>query len=561
MSGPNELAAIADDYWETWLELHPLDATAFGERRFDSRLPPIDPADEARSHDRLSLLRRRLGALPADEGDPVTRSALAETIDAELAFVNADHYAYTVDPMGGPQVSFLNVPSYQPVRTPDQGRAMVERWRAMGPWIETLTSRLTAGAQDGRTPVVELVRRVVDELDDLLSQPVEQWPLVAPATEAHEDWSSAERERFASALDRAVRDEIRPAFVRYRSVLADQLLAAARPQERVGLAHLPGGAETYRRLARAHTSVDTPSEELHRIGQAEVERIDAEMAALGRAMLGAGSLEDTLRRLRGDPALRFATRDEVAEVASRSLERARAVIPHWFGRLPRASCEVVVMKPHEEKHSTIAYYREPAADGSRPGQYYVNTSEPQTRPRYEAEALAFHEAIPGHHLQIAIAQELDRLPAFRRFWGSTAYVEGWGLYAERLSDEMGLYSGDLDRFGVLSFDAWRACRLVVDTGMHAQAWSRDAAIQFMTEHTALAENNIANEVDRYIAHPGQALAYKVGQLELLALRSEAQARLGPGFDVRRFHDVVLGEGALPLPTLREIVSRELAPPA
>jgi uncharacterized protein (DUF885 family) len=212
------------------------------------------------------------------------------------------------------------------------------------------------------------------------------------------------------------------------------------------------------------------------------------------------------------------------------------------------------MGPHEEEHSTIAYYRQPAPDGSRPGQYYVNTSAPATRPRYEAEALAFHESIPGHHLQIAIGQELAGIPEFRRHLGPTAFFEGWGLYTERLSDEMGLYSGDLDRFGILSFDAWRACRLVVDTGMHALGWSRGSAIDFMRAHTALGANNIANEVDRYIVWPGQALAYKTGQLEILRLRAEARAAMGPAFDIRAFHDAVLGGGALPLATLREVVT-------
>jgi uncharacterized protein (DUF885 family) len=219
---------------------------------------------------------------------------------------------------------------------------------------------------------------------------------------------------------------------------------------------------------------------------------------------------------------------------------------------------VVEMAEHEAKHSTIAYYRPPAADGSRPGSYYINTSEPETRPRYEAEVLAFHEAVPGHHLQLAIAQELEGLPAFRRLAGPTAYIEGWGLYTERLSAEMGLFSGDMDRFGILSFDAWRACRLVVDTGLHAMGWSRDRAIRFMVEHTALAENNIANEVDRYLAMPGQALAYKLGQREILRLRDAARTALGDRFDIRGFHDVVLGQGAIGLPTLGAVVEDWIA---
>jgi uncharacterized protein (DUF885 family) len=218
------------------------------------------------------------------------------------------------------------------------------------------------------------------------------------------------------------------------------------------------------------------------------------------------------------------------------------------------------MAAHESKHSTIGYYLQPAEDGSRPGRYYLNTSEPGTRPRYEAEALAFHESIPGHHLQLAIAQELRDLPDFRRHAGTTAFFEGWGLYTERLGDAMGLYSGDLDRIGIASFDGWRACRLVVDTGMHALGWPRDEAIAFMLEHTALAPDNVVNEVDRYIAWPGQALAYKLGQLEIQRLHDEASARLGAAFDVRRFHDTVLSQGALPLTALRAVVERELAGP-
>jgi len=229
-------------------------------------------------------------------------------------------------------------------------------------------------------------------------------------------------------------------------------------------------------------------------------------------------------------------------------------VPQWFGKLPRTPCVVRRIEEHEEKFSTIAYYRQPAADGSRPGTYYINTYAPDTRPRYEAEALAFHEAVPGHHTQIAFAQELSGVPEFRKHTGPTAYVEGWALYTERLCDEMGLYSADLDRIGMLSFDAWRACRLVVDTGLHAFGWSRRRAIEFMLAHTALALNNIENEVDRYIAWPGQATAYKTGQLEILRLRTLARERLRGEFDIKRFHDAVLGPGAVSLGTLGEIVS-------
>ncbi len=555
------LAEVSARYWETALRGDPLTATGIGYREHDAELPPIHASELAALAAELEDERAAaasIGDESLDDVDRVTRSALLQEIDARLAFTAADLAPFTVDPLGGPQVSFLNVPDYQGVATVDQGRDMVERWRAMGPWIEALTTRQRASLADGRPPVKVLVKKVIDELDALLTRPDAEWPLAAPAWEERPAWTDAGTRAFADDLLGAVRDSIRPAFVAYRAFLADEALAAARDDDAVGIGHLDGGEATYRALASAHTTVQTDPAQLHAIGLEEIERIDVELTALGGSLLGASDLPDTLRRLRSDPELHFTSGDEIVEVAEQSLMRANAAVPDWFGLVPAAPCEVTPMGAHEEEHSTIAYYRDPAADGSRPGRYHVNRSHPQSRPRYEAEALAFHEAVPGHHLQVALAQEQIELPPFRRHSLSTAYVEGWGLYAERLSDEMGLYSGDLDRIGIASFDAWRASRLVVDTGMHALGWSRSRAIAFMTDHTALGTNNIANEVDRYIAWPGQALAYKVGQLELLRLRAEARERLGGRFDIRTFHDAVLGAAPLPLAVLRAVVERELA---
>jgi uncharacterized protein (DUF885 family) len=304
-----------------------------------------------------------------------------------------------------------------------------------------------------------------------------------------------------------------------------------------------------------HTSLALPAEEIHRIGLAELARIRAEMITLGKRLFGTDDLAVVQRRLRTDPKLFFATREEVEAKAAEALARADAAMPRWFGRLPKTLCHVKRVEGYEEKDTTIAYYRQPAVDGSRPGTYYINTYAPETRPRYEAEVLAFHESIPGHHTQIALAQEKTGIPEFRKHLGVTAYVEGWALYTERLADEMGLYSADLDRMGMLSFDAWRASRLVVDTGIHVMGWSREQAIRTMLDNTVLAENNVVNEVDRYIGWPGQALAYKLGQREIFALRHEAEQRLGARFDLRAFHDVVLANGAVSLAVLRGEVER------
>jgi uncharacterized protein (DUF885 family) len=416
-------------------------------------------------------------------------------------------------------------------------------------------ANLRRSLADGRIASRPPTERTIAILDDLLRDDTAAWPLLAPLRTVTDQpgWSTSDRERFAEALRRAVEDEIRPALVRLRDALVDEILPRARPADRPGMGEVSGGPDGYRGLIRVHTSLDLDAAEIHRVGLDEIARIDDELTDLAGRTIGTSSLGDALSHLRSDPALHFATRDEVFAKAAWCLARATEAIPDWFGRLPEAPCEVVRMGTREEEHSTIAYYRQPAMDGSRPGSYYINTSAPTTRPRYEAESLAYHEAVPGHHLQIAIGQELPQIPEFRRHLGPTAFFEGWGLYTERLSDEIGLYSGDLDRIGVLSFDAWRAARLVVDTGLHALGWPRDRAIAFMLEHTALGPNNIANEVDRYIVLPGQALAYKLGQIEMLRLRAEARERLGDRFDIRGFHDAMLGSGAVTLPILRGVV--------
>jgi uncharacterized protein (DUF885 family) len=353
----------------------------------------------------------------------------------------------------------------------------------------------------------------------------------------------------------AVDSYVRPGFVRLDRFVREVALPAARPADRPGLCGVSALREIYDKTLRIHTSLPLTAQAIHATGLAEVARINEETRALGERVLGVSDLAGIHARLRGDPALHFTTREEVEAKALSTLRRAEAAMPRWFGRLAKTPCIVRRIEEHEEAFTTIAYYRQSAADGSRPGTYFINTYAPETRPRYEAEALAFHEAVPGHHTQIALAQELEDVPEFRKHTGPTAYVEGWALYTERLCDEMGLYTGDLDRLGMLSFDSWRACRLVVDTGLHSEGWSRRRAIDYMLANSALAENNIENEVDRYIAWPGQATAYKTGQLEILRLRAATQQRLGGAFDIKAFHDAVLGAGAVGLETLADIVAR------
>jgi len=304
---------------------------------------------------------------------------------------------------------------------------------------------------------------------------------------------------------------------------------------------------------RVHTTTDLAPEVIHRIGLDLLDGLHAEFAAIGGRALGTRGLPEVLGRLRDDPALRFASGEEILAAAGGALRRAEAAVPDAFLSYDIAPCQIEAIDPVEARDAVLGYYLPPSADGARPGTFEVNTYAPATRTRFEYDALSFHESVPGHHLQFALAQRLEAIPEFRRFAYVTSYCEGWALYCERLADELGLYRGDLERLGMVSFDAWRACRLVVDTGVHALDWSRDRAIGFMRDNTALSEGNLANEVDRYIAWPGQATAYMIGRLRIRSLRDRTRDRLGPAFDLRAFHDAVLSSGPVPLDTLDEIV--------
>ena len=608
-----QLASICRDLWEAELEADPLRATYLGDPRFHGEMPDVGlAARERRIEDIREFERRLRGIEPAELSDDerTTWEILRTRLGQERELLKLGLDDWTVDPLDGPQVDLLSLASMQPIETARHRAQLAQRWEAMAGYVEQITRNVRRARVAGKVAPRSAVLKVLGQLDALLATPPMDSPLVAPvlgggtwaelgpddtvASLAQEHLGAARHAETLARVNRhlqhgpslaggtrilipadddplgpdargellfrvlrAVEDEIYPAFEEYRRVLRDDILPEARSDDAPGLASLPGGDAAYRALIRHHTSLDLDPEEVHRFGLEEIARIRNEMADLGERVFGTRDVAEVQRRLREDSEMFFASREEVESKAVEAMYRAERALPEYFGRLPQADCEVVRVPAHEEADTTIAYYREPAVDGSRPGRYFINTYAPETRPRYDAEVLAFHEAVPGHHLQIAISQELDGLPLVRRHAGSTAFVEGWALYTERLCDEMGLYSGDLDRLGVLSFDAWRASRLVVDTGLHALGWSRQRAIDYMLDNTLLAKNNIENEVDRYIAWPGQALAYKIGQREILALRDEAREKLGDGFSYPEFHDRVLENGAVTLAVLRSEIERWL----
>ena len=427
----------------------------------------------------------------------------------------------------------------------------MEKWSRLGTTFEQLIHRLRQGLARDRTPPRTSVEKSIAQIDQYLAIPIGDDPFVnvpAPAV-----LSPDEVEAWRDRLVTQVVDVIRPAYERYRHELATAVLPKARPEEKTGVRWLPDGEEVYARAIRRHTSLDMAPLDIHNIGLEEIARLEDEYREMGSAAFGTSDLATIYDRLRDDASLRFENGDQVVAAAQDAMDRARVAIPDWFGRLPKADCVMAEIPEAGAQDSPIAYYLPPATDGSRPGTYFINTTEPTTRTRFESEALAFHESIPGHHLQLAIAQELEGIPDFRKHALVTVYVEGWGLYTERLADEMGLYSGPLQRMGMLSFDSWRAGRLVVDTGIHALGWSKQEAIAYLVENSPLALNNIESEVERYIGMPGQALAYMIGRREFMRLREYAKDRLGSRFDVKGFHDTVLGSGPVPLRVLADLV--------
>jgi uncharacterized protein (DUF885 family) len=332
-------------------------------------------------------------------------------------------------------------------------------------------------------------------------------------------------------------------------VLRDEVLPLARPEERCGLTWLPDGGATYDATLRYFTTTTKSAQEIHDLGLAQIENLADEYRALGPEVVGTDDLEQIFAAMRTDPALHFERGEELVEASEIALQRAWDAMPAWFETLPQAPCGV-----KSTMSGAKAFYFPPATDGSRGGTFFINVDDPSSWGTFELESMAFHEGIPGHHLQLAIASELTDVPEFRKHIHNAAYAEGWGLYTERLSDEMGLYTGPVDRMGMYAADSMRACRLVVDTGLHAMGWTRQQAIDFMVQHAPVAAEEIVVEVDRYIGMPGQALAYKVGQREILALRDDARRALGDRFDIKTFHDHVLGGATISLPVLRNRIA-------
>ncbi|MFE6054136.1 DUF885 domain-containing protein [Kitasatospora sp. NPDC056446] len=567
------LAALADEYFDAENRHNPFDATLGGVEGYAHLLP--DPSRDAALHHREVLrdLGARLAAIPLDgpdgpdapggpdgpgtpDGpgrlageDRVTHQVLARLIDNGIG--QATHgladFSVSATIVAPHNEAFISI-TMAPVDH-EGADSYLERLAGLPGYFDAALRRAVDAAAEGRHPLRSGVDAAAAQLDAHLTAGPDEDQLLRPLRgrpEYQRAWT-------------IVRDAVRPAIARYRAGLVQQLAPGARPDDRAGVCHVPGGTEGYADAVARFTRPGLSPEEVHRIGLDAVAALREEFAELGGKVLGINDPAAVLTALREDRSLRFGSAAEMITLVDGALERARRASADWFHTYPIADCVTKEIDPIEAETAPLAYYQ-PPGPGGLPGTHWINTLHPETRFSYEYEAIAFHESVPGHHFQIAVAQTLHHLPQFRQKPSAqlTAHVEGWGLYTERLADEMGLYSSELSRFGMLSMDALRAVRLVVDTGMHHYGWSRERAMAFMRDNTATTEANVRNEIDRYIAWPGQATAYLIGRRELVRHRERAQAALGARFDVREFHHQLIGHGSLPLGALEDLVSDWIA---
>ncbi|WP_270887000.1 DUF885 domain-containing protein [Pedococcus sp. 5OH_020] len=550
--GDDAVAQLAQDYYDYTMQVSPSWAHLLGDYRFADR---YEDASRAAEDEQIAASRRfaeRAVAL-ADEGldlqDRVTRDVVAFQAQSAADIAESRLAEFSVNPVFGTQVDLaITVPNLA-LPDADVAEAMVVKLHAVGQHFRDLAQRHREGVRSGRTPAAFAVELTLPQLDGWLATPLEEDPLLQTAQPP----AGLDVDAWRGRLSEAIASSVRPGVQEFRDVLGTEVMPRVRPDEHCGLAWLSDGEQTYATSLAANTTTSLSARQIHDLGLEQIEKLEEEYRELGAAVLGTDDVPTIYERLRSDPELRHHDASEILTACETAFARSREAMPAWFDRLPKAEC---VIKTTEQ--GALGFYYPPAEDGSRGGIFYVNVSDPTAWGRFEIEALSYHEGIPGHHLQLAIASELTDLPALRRHTILNAYAEGWGLYTERLADEMGLYSSPLDRLGMLTMDSMRACRLVVDTGMHALGWGRQQAIDYMTANCPMSLASVTAEINRYAVWPGQACGYMVGRLELLRIRQEARDRQGDRFDIKAFHNAVLDGGSLPLTVLDDVVRARLS---
>ncbi len=552
------LNAFFEAEWNYTLEQNPTMASSLGDRRWNDRWPDrsLDAIRKREEHATDALARlARIDRAQLSPADQLNYDLFKKDLETEIEGAKFRTYLMPINQRGG-------------VQTQDElgDRLRFETVKDYEDWIARLRSFPAMMDQDialmregARTHVMWpkiVLGRVPAQIDKQLVSKPEESPFYKPFKKFPDAIPNADRERLAQAAKEAITAGVLPSFQKLKKYFVDEYLPAAFDQ--VGVWQMPQGAAFYTYLARRHTTTNLTPQQIHEKGLSEVARIRGEMQSIMEKVGFKGTLPEFFTKLRTDPQFYYKTPEELLEAYRALAKRIDPNLVKVFKTLPRTPYGVTPIPDKIAPDTTTAYYNQPAADGSRAGLYFVNLYKPETRPKWEMMALTLHESVPGHHLQIALAQELGDIPKFRRYGGYTAFVEGWGLYAESLGQDMGLYDEPYSKFGQLTYEMWRAVRLVVDTGMHFMKWDRQRAIDFFMANAPKSENDIVNEIDRYISMPGQALAYKIGELKIKELRDRARREIGESFDLREFHDAVLLSGAVPLDVLEKNIDAWIA---
>jgi uncharacterized protein (DUF885 family) len=553
-----KLEKLLADEWEFQLSESPVFATRMGVHRWDDQLSDESLANQDRRARQKRRFLRRWEAIDRNQLVGTARvnyDIFGRLLKDEIAEFKYGMHLIPITNRSGFHISFAELPRQVRFKSVEDYENYLARLRAFSKY----SSNHIALLREGINKQLVLPSAVLEGYQDSISAHIVADPtnslLYGPLQRFPEHISDSDRSRLCEQAAEAIAEHVVPGYEAFLRFMTSEYLPACRGS--IGASALPQGREFYRHRVRKFTTLDLTPEEVHETGVSEVARIRAEMEEIIEKVKFDGDFASFLRFLREDPRFYAETPEQLQKEISYVLKRMDGALPRLFGVLPRTPYGIRVVPEYIAPKTTTAYYQPPSGDGSQAGFYYINTYNLKARPLYGIEALSLHEAVPGHHLQIALQQELSDLPEFRRFAGITAFIEGWGLYAERLGLEVGFYEDPYSDFGRLTYEMWRACRLVVDTGMHYLGWTRQRAIQYMADNTALSLHNIEAEVDRYISWPGQALAYKTGELKIRQLRRIAEEQLGDRFDIRRFHDVVLGSGAVPLAVLEENVREYL----
>ena len=556
-----QLQALFERFFEDTLRLDPLLATFIGDHRYDAQLPnTIGPAFRAEAqalNERYLAEVNRIDVARLSPADRISYDIFVRERERERAAERFPDHLLPINQAGG-LITFMpslgSGKNAQPFNTVQDYQRWLQRLDGMVVWMDQAIVNMREGMRRGVVQPRPVVEKVLPQLDAMIVARPEASQFFAPVTMFPEAIGAADRERLTAAYATAIRDKVTPAYVRLRDFLRDEYLPETRST--VAWSALPDGQAWYAFQVQGHITTTMTADEVHQLGLGEVQRILGEMDQVRQAVGFDGDLEAFFTFLETDPRFYFTKGQDLVQGYRDLKLRIDAALPKLFSVLPKADYEVREVEAFRARSAAGAYYQQPSADGSRPGIFYVNTFNLRAQPKFGMETLSLHEASPGHHFQVTIQQELEDLPRFRRFGGDyTAYVEGWALYAEYLGKALGLFTDPYQWFGRLNDEQLRAMRLVVDTGLHAKGWTREQAIQYMLDNSTMAESDVVSEVERYIAWPGQALGYKVGELRIHGLRRQAEVALGPAFDLRDFHREVLSDGAVPLDVLEAKIAR------